>query len=288
MFADLDESVRQLLIREVPLSPADVDIVFDRPDRDNVARFLKPTVDLFLFDFSENRDLRETGWQVRRNGGNSATLRWPPLRVDVRYLVSVWAPAVDDEHRLLYHLYRTLRRVSELPEEAREGLVANQEKPLHVAVEDRELRGIIDLWGVLDNSMKPGFILRATVSVDLNAAREAPVVRTATLRSRQPGRPVGTRHRAGGRVMSSDGQPIAGARVQAGKRSAVSDDTGRYRLGNLPRTGVNISVEADGFEPVTRAVTPPEDYDFNLQTSDSSRADGADASGRRRPRRREE
>src|SRR5713101_532417 len=97
MFADLDESLRQLLIREVPLGVNDVDIVFERPDRDTVARFTKPTVDLFLFDLLENRDLRESGWNATLNGNGRATLRWPPVRVNLRYLVTVWAQAVDDE-----------------------------------------------------------------------------------------------------------------------------------------------------------------------------------------------
>src|SRR5262249_181037 len=115
VFADLDETLRQLLYREVPLGQTDVAVVFERPDRGRGARFRRPRVDLFLYDLSENRDLRETGWNATLNGNGGATLRWPPLRVDLRFLVTVWAQEVEDEHRLLYHLYRTLRRVTEVP-----------------------------------------------------------------------------------------------------------------------------------------------------------------------------
>jgi len=36
MFDDLDETLRNLLVREVPLNPNEVDINFDRPDRENI------------------------------------------------------------------------------------------------------------------------------------------------------------------------------------------------------------------------------------------------------------
>src|SRR5215212_9695243 len=100
MFDDLDETLRNLLVREVPLNPNEVDINFDRPDRENIARYSKPTVNLYLFDLNEN---------------GTYVLKWPPTRVDVRYLVSAWAQEVDDEHRLLYHMYRTMSRVSLIP-----------------------------------------------------------------------------------------------------------------------------------------------------------------------------
>jgi len=263
MFADLDESLRQLLIREVPLSPNDVDIVFQRPDRDNVARFTKPTVNLFLFDLSENRDLRETGWGVTRNGGGIATLRWPPLRVDLRYLVTVWAQEVDDEHRLLYHLYRTLRRLAELPEEGREGLIQGQVKPLHLLVEDTELKTILDVWGVLDNHMQPSFVLKTTVAVDLDAVRQAPVVRTATTRVRPGDFPAETRHRISGRVLDADGKPVSGARVRSLRRLAETDAGGRFVL-HLPDGPSDLTVSIPGREDASQTVTPPGDFDIAL------------------------
>ena len=122
MFADLDESIRQMLITEVPLNPNEVDISFERPDRTNIARFSRPTADLFLFDVTENVDIRENGWQVTRTGDGMATLRWPPVRVDVRYLVTCWATAVEDQHRLLYHLYRAMRRTALDPGRRARGL----------------------------------------------------------------------------------------------------------------------------------------------------------------------
>ncbi len=48
MLSDLDESLRQLLIRRGDLTPAAVDISFDIPTRDWSTPVTKPTVNLYL------------------------------------------------------------------------------------------------------------------------------------------------------------------------------------------------------------------------------------------------
>jgi hypothetical protein len=267
MFADLDESLKAMLVREVPLPPNEIDVVFERPDRDAVARFSKPTVDLFLFDFSENRDFREAGWRATRNGNGGATLRWPPLRVDLRYLVTVWAQAVDDQHRLLYHLYRALRRLAEIPEAAREGVIEAQTKPLRLEVEEGALKAILDLWGVLDNRMQPGFVLKTTVAVDLNGAREAPLVRTSTLRAGRFGHGSEERHRLGGRVTDTTGQPVAGATVRVGGRRVGVETAadGGFQVRALAPGQSQLIVEAQGYRRYSRDVTPPGDYQITLE-----------------------
>ena len=282
MFADLDESLKNLLAREVPLSLNDVDIVFERPDRDNVARFGKPTVDLFLFDVSENRDMRETGWRSLRTQNGSHSLRWPAVRVDLRYLVTVWAQAVDDEHRLMYHLYRALRRLAEVPEEAREGVIENQTRTLHVAVEDGELKALVDLWGVLDNRMQPGFVLKATVAIDLNGVRETPMVRTHTLRAGAFGQPFETRNRLGGRVSDAEGNPVAGARVAVGGHYAETAADGGFNVAPVPPGDLSVRVDAPGFESQEKRLATPGDYDLVLSPAEAPPRPAESGSRRRR------
>jgi hypothetical protein len=265
MFADLDESIRQMLITEVPLNPNEIDISFERPDRTNIARFARPTADLFMFDVTENVDVRETGWRVSRTGDGIATLRWPPIRVDVRYLVTCWASAVEDQHRLLFHLYRALRRLAEIPEEAREGLIEGQTRPLAVTVEDDLVKDLVDLWAVLDNAMQPGFILKATVAIDINGSRDVTQVKTSTLRLREYGRPSDTRQRLGGQITDATGQPIAGARVLVGGRLAETDLQGHFNVSTEDATSVDIQVTAPGMAPATERRDLPSNYDVSLQ-----------------------
>ncbi len=49
MYNDLDEALRQLLIRELPIKNSDVDIKFDQPKREWSGRLNRPTLNLFLY-----------------------------------------------------------------------------------------------------------------------------------------------------------------------------------------------------------------------------------------------
>jgi hypothetical protein len=286
MFADLDETLRNLLVREVPLNPNEVDVSFDRPDRENVARFSKPTVNLYLFDVTENRDLKQTGWHpVRVDDNGTVTLRWPPMRIDIRYLVTAWAQEVDDEHRLLYHMYRTMNRISLIPEGIREGLIENQEKPMHLAVEDEAISDMVDMWTVLDNKLNPGFVLKATLAMDLNETREAPMIRTARFGFKPYGYAAEYRNSFGGTVTDAQGQPIPGARVTVGGRLVTTDAEGRFRTPPIMERGdgVEIAVQAEGFAPANDRREIRARYDVSLQPSGAPSTGGSDGGrGRRR------
>ena len=59
MFADLDESIRQLLIQRGNLDTGEVDIAFDLPSREWAAGVSKPTINLYLYDIRECSELKE-------------------------------------------------------------------------------------------------------------------------------------------------------------------------------------------------------------------------------------
>jgi hypothetical protein len=266
VFADLDETLKQLLIREVPLPPGDADIAFERPDREETARFSRPTVDLFLFSIDETLDLIESGWNVTRHPDNSTTLRWPELRVDLRYLVTVWTQQIDDEHNLLFHLYRVFRRFADLPADILQGAMTRQSRPIPLNVERGEMSSITDLWRALDNTVRPALLLKATLAVDLNDVRELPAVRSSGLRIGPMGGAREARFDVGGRVRSEQGEPLGGASVRAGSRvvPVTTDEEGRYRLASLPHAPVEILASAQGFREQSRTVALPGDYDFTL------------------------
>ena len=95
MFADLDETVRQLLIREVPLDLTEVEVSFDAPDREWSGRLSRPTINCFLYDVRENEEMHEAAWDITRDATNgTVTRRQLPLWVNTTYNVTVWARAV--------------------------------------------------------------------------------------------------------------------------------------------------------------------------------------------------
>jgi len=278
MFADLDETLRQLLIRDVPLPSSDADIAFERPDREQTARFSRPTVDLFLFSIDENLELMQSGWNVTRHPDNSTTLRWPELRVDLRYLVTVWTQAIDDEHNLLFHLYRTFRRFAVLPADILQGAMARQTRPIPITIERGEISPLMDLWTAMDSTVRPSLVLKTTVEVDLNDVRQLPAVRSSGLRIGPMGGGKEARFDIAGRVRNEQGEPLVGASVRAAIRNVPSftDEAGRYHISSLPEVPVEIFASAQGFQAQSRTVALPGDYDFTLSLSGSEPSPGTE------------
>src|SRR5690554_802287 len=105
MFTDLDETIKQLLIAELPIRNGEIDVSFDQPKREWSARLTRPAVNLFLYDVKENATLRRHQWEQSGNGaranGNGAAAfhkKRTPFRLDCFYMLTTWAAEAEDEH----------------------------------------------------------------------------------------------------------------------------------------------------------------------------------------------
>ena len=187
MINDLDESIKQLLIKKVPLKPSEVDISFQIPNREWTASVSKPTVNLYLYDIRENCELRAYEWNVERNNDRTATKRQAPLRMDLSYLVTAWTNDVGDEHRLLWRVLATLSRHSSFPEELLQGKLKEQDLEIRTstAQPDGLFKNPADFWSALDNQIKPSINYMVTVPLDLEMMETAPVVLGKELRMKQ-------------------------------------------------------------------------------------------------------
>ncbi len=172
MIADVDEVLRKLLIREIEIKDNEVDIQFDQPKREWSARLSKPTLNLFLFDIRENLRLRgsEQYFIINRPDGTSEARR-NPVRMDLRYLLTAWAKEAEDEHLLLSSALMALLRNPFLPVELFTERLKPQPHPCPIEVatfppEAGPVDKFTEIWGVLDNEMRPGVIVTVTISVD--------------------------------------------------------------------------------------------------------------------------
>jgi hypothetical protein len=171
VIADLDEVLRQLLIREIDIKGNEVEIAFDTPKRDWSSRLSKPTINLYLFDIRENLRLRgsEQFHTLARPDGTSEVRR-NPVRMDLRYLMTAWVKEAEDEHLLLSAALMALLRHPFIPDDlTQERLHQPQPVPLEVASFPPEA-GPVDkhseIWGVLSNEMRPGILVTITLSID--------------------------------------------------------------------------------------------------------------------------
>ena len=172
MIPEIDEALRKLLLREVNGKKNEVDVQFDAPKREWSSRLSKPTINLFLFDIRKNLLLRgsEQFTETRLDNGMTE-IRVNPVRIDLRYLMSAWIKDPEDEHMLLSLALTGLLRNPFLPTDLYSDGLKGQPTPIPIEVgtftpEQGPVDKFTELWGVLDNEIRPGILVTVTISLD--------------------------------------------------------------------------------------------------------------------------
>jgi hypothetical protein len=299
MIDDLDEVLRQLLIRELPVKNSEVEIAFDQPKREWSSRLSRPTLNLFVYDLHENNRLRASKqWQVEYNGEGTAIQRRQPIRLDVHYMTTAWAADPGDEHRLLARALLVFLRLPSLPDDLLPQSLKNQPRPIPIEVAQPDaLRNAPDIWSVLDNEMRPAIAFTVTLSLDPYVPVTEPLVRTRELRIGQAvvpslpspwaamerrateeepselGLPQLLDERAGrdefwtiGGNLHSD-RPLEDLHLTLVERGLYVPilPGGRFTIGNLQAGHYTLEVSVEGEEPLRHKIAvPAPDYDLEV------------------------
>lgn len=283
MIADLDDTLEKLLIQEMPIKNGEVEVKFDQPKREWSSRLSRPTVNLFLYDLRENVTLRQHQWEQAGNGNrgdNLSHLKRSPFRVDCFYMVTTWASDPLDEHRLLTRTLLALFRFPILPQDLLLGGLQHQpfEIQAQLARHDR-LTNPAEVWGSLDNEMRPSVSYLVTLALDPWSEVSGPLVRTRTLRTGLADALPQTSLEAGtaselvafsGTVWEKGktGVPRAGIEV-AVKGTGLftrTDPDGRYELGSLPPGDYTLLAWPEKGKPMEKAISLPDGVDdYDLQ-----------------------
>jgi hypothetical protein len=275
MFSDLDETIKAILVKAGDLDPAQIEVSFEIPNREWSAGIARPTINCYLFDIRENRELRQSGMQVERNGEGAPVRRRAPLRLDMTYLITAWTRAVEDEHRLLWHALQTLMRFATLPDEHLQGALRGHGLPLHarLAQGDGVLKSPGEFWTALENQLKPSLSYTVTMAVDREHVTAGPPVLTAYTGLRQidvAGAGSGE-VRFGGVARTPAGEPVAGAEVfvEGYGRPAITADDGRFVLG-VPSAGAYTLVLRSGAAVARHELTVPSaDYSVTFEPAEA-------------------
>ncbi len=187
MIDEVDEAIRQLLLKELPIKNNEIDIAFEMPKRDWSARLSRPTLNLYLYDIRENLKMRQmTAAYETTSNGSTATIRRAPVRVDLLYMVTAWATQPDDEHRLLGRLTMMMFRFPVLPDELVPEAIRVLKLPVALQIAQPEIMDKpTELWGVLSNDMRPGLGLRVTFALNPYATTTTPIVKSSDVRFNQ-------------------------------------------------------------------------------------------------------
>lgn len=281
MLDDLDETIRQLLIKEIPLKNGEVDIKFDQPKREWSARLTKPTLNLFLYDVRENAALRHHQWETTSNGrAGQVGKKRTPFRLDCYYMLTAWASEPDDEHRLLTRAMLALFRHPVLLAEQLVGDLQKQAFDLQarLAVHDK-LTNPAEIWGSLDNEIRPSVPYIITLSLDPWAEVSGPIVRTFTVRTGQTDSlPYEQKLREdgiaselvviAGTVHDSQGLPQSNVDVAIkGTGYATRTNTvGQFRLGSLLPGSYTLMAWGSQGKPVEKKIEiPATNGDYNIE-----------------------
>lgn len=273
MIQDLDEVLRKLLIRELPIKNGDAHIAFEQPRREWSGKLSRPTLNLFLYDIRENSTLRQNEWQITRNANGTATKQRSPARMDLHYMITAWANDVDDEHSLISRTVLALLRFPTLPEDLLTERLRSQPMPipLHFAQQDT-LRNPADIWGAIDNELRPAIACVITLAFNpFQPITDDKLVKTRDLRFRQTveDAPADRFWMVGGTLRGAG--PLDKAHMTLNERGqdVPIAPNGDFIIGNLEKGEYSLTVYAEGRKPQERKFTVPapkdESYDIELE-----------------------
>ena len=185
MIHDVDQLLERL-VRKDALNGSSVDLVFDAPTKDWVARRSGPAVDLYLYDIREDLARRVPAWEdVRDPKGEVSDRRLPPRRFRLAYLVTAWTQRPEDEHRLLSSLLGCFLRNPMLKPGELGGSLEEANLPVYIEVGQpaSQERSLADIWSALGGELKPSLdlVVTAPIMVSHSAPFGPPVLAGPTI-----------------------------------------------------------------------------------------------------------
>lgn len=268
MFRDLDDTLTQVL-NDVNAPPEllAADVSFELPDRNfNPAQ---STVNLFLYDVHENRELRDPVPIIERVG-NTYVNRRPPLRVDCMYMVTAWSVGTGgtrtaNEHRLLSQSLLWLSRFPIIPDVYLQGSLVNPPFPHPTMVAQLNgKQGNGDFWTALGQPPRPSFNLLITIAMSLGVQTpEGPPVVTKDMRLQELDKPLTQEQwfQIGGIVFeaANPAHLLNGAQVRLVERdqTVITNDLGQFTFSDMSSGAYTLQVTASGFAGQTKTIAVP-------------------------------
>jgi hypothetical protein len=281
MIEDLDEALRRLLMRELPIKNGEIDVQFNQPRREWSAKLSRPTLDLYLYDLRENLKLRYTaqGWETERRSDGVSVQRRRPFRLDLHYLITAWASEPEDEHRLLARTLMALFRVPEMPADLLPESLQDQPGPITFKVAQYDTaQNLTDFWSSLDNEMRPAIVCMVTMALNPYQPIYGSIVRTRELRFGQSYDPAlsqslvkaagaDTYWTVGGTLRSQEPLEPDKVRLTLIERGVVLEvkPEGRFSVGNLEAGDYTLECVVNGGEPRRYKIkVPSPDYTLDV------------------------
>jgi len=277
MLSHLDKTIETLLRQKVPLPEAEYDMTFDIPTKEWASKLssTKPTINIYLYDIRENRELRTNEWELKRNPDGTVTKERPPVRLDAFYMITAWSPAqtdaVLDEHHLLSQILAVLFKYSFIPEDVLKGDLAAIDPPpklpMTIACPNAfKDQGVGQFWNAVDQYWRPFIHLIVTIPINLQEKITGPAVTSKIIKYETE-----ELIQIGGRVAeaSDPNQGIANATVtiiELGK-TTKTNAKGYFKFSGLKRGIYTFKASINGRETTRTIQVPASDGNYDLVLS---------------------
>jgi Pvc16 N-terminal domain/Carboxypeptidase regulatory-like domain len=279
MIRDLDDVLKKILDdAEAPNELRAADVSFETPDKQYAPEHA--TVNLFLHEIKENRELRDPLPIVDRVDGQFVR-RQPPLRVDCTYMVTAWSNQtkevkVAEEHRLLSQALLYLRRRPTIPAKFLANTsLASQPLPLPTMVAEVDpTKNLGEFWSALGTAPRPLFQLVVTLAMDLEVqVPEGPAVVMKEIRIKPMPEngvkePLAVWFQIGGTVSNSntlEAIPNALVNLLELERETTTDEQGHFSFSDLAPGSYTLRAAATGFTKADKTIeVPSAAYDVSL------------------------
>jgi hypothetical protein len=190
VIGEVDRALEELIRREV-VRRSKTEVSFGAPGGERTAA----TVHLQLYDIREDQGRRRQGTVNEYDSDGALTVRrCPPRYVRLSYLVTVWAPQPEEEHRLLDATLRAFLAQDAIPAERLTGSLADLGLPVPMAAavpppDDRALATALAASGA---GLRPfvNVVISAPMMPEPPTPVSPPVTKPLTLRPES--------HRTGG------------------------------------------------------------------------------------------
>ena len=271
MFNDVDETLREVLIADVPIKKTEIDIAFDRPTHEWSSRLTKPTLNLFLYDIREREELKDDTPIIVRDENGRASKQTPPRRIDLAYIITAWTKEADDEHRILGGVLASMYRTNVIDAKYLQGNLKLSTYPVLTRVTaPTEIFNPHDLWGVIDNEIHASLSWIITAPLDVFRPVVGPLVRTKALHVGEIAKTLredllqigGFAYRKGEPLNNVPGVKIA---IVNTAFEAETDAQGKFTFTDLPAGDYVWRIQSDGGKAKERKVTVPSpSYDIEV------------------------
>ena len=234
---DVDQLLEKLVRRDA-LNGSSVDLVFEAPTKDWVARRSGPAVDLYLYDIREDLQRRVPAWEDVRDAKGAVThRRQPPRRFRLAYLVTAWTQRPEDEHRLLSSLLACFLRNPFVKAEDLDAPLNEADLPVYLEVGQpaSQERSLADIWSALGGELKPSLdlVVTAPIVVDSDAYIGPPILEGPSIGISSTG---GASERASGRARGVETMELDPSTTELVPANAGAKDGGvRLRVSGVRR-----------------------------------------------------